>query len=123
MARRLTAAVSKGLEDVDISEFRGEGQAKVKAEWDTSAGLPEAVEAVNLDEVFPDYEIGEIREDEAPQVEVCEGEDCTDYSFASPEYHMRIREYDRDWKKSEVEFIVLKDEDYEEDIAFYHQKI
>ena len=68
MARRLTADVSEELEDVDISQFRGEGQARMKAEWDTSAGLYEAVKAVNLDEVFPDYEIGEIREDEAPQV-------------------------------------------------------
>jgi hypothetical protein len=123
MARRLTADVSEELEDVDISQFRGEGQARMKAEWDTSAGLYEAVEAVNLDEVFPDYEIGEIREDEAPQVGVYEGEDFKQYSFASSEYHLRIRDHDIGWKKSEIEFIALKDEDYEEDIAFYHQKI
>jgi hypothetical protein len=123
MARRLTADVSEELEDVDISQFRGEGQARMKAEWDTSAGLYKAVEAVNLDEVFPDYEIGEIREDEAPQVGVYEGEDFTEYSFASSEYHLRIRDHDISWKKSEIEFIALKDEDYEEDIAFYHQKI
>ncbi len=123
MVRRLTADVSEELETVDISEFDGEGPAGLKAEWTTESGLEEAVEAVNMDDVFPDYDVPEVRSGEAEQVGLYEGEDFTEYSFNSSEYHLRIREHDVGWKHSEVEFLGLNGDRYEEEIAFYHREI
>jgi hypothetical protein len=124
MVRRLTADVSEELENVDISEFNfGEGPAGLKAEWNTDSGLEEAVEAVNQDEIFPDYDASDVRDGEAEQVGLYKGDGFTEYSFNSSEYHLRVREHDTGWKHSEVEFVGLNGDNYREEIAFYHEKV
>lgn len=124
MVRRLTSDLSEELRDVDISEFDlGEGPAGLKAEWTTDSGVEEAVEAVNSDDLFPSFDLEEVRTGEATQVGLHEGEDYAEYSFNSSQYHVRVREYETDWKHSEVEFLGLNGESYREEIAFYRERI
>jgi hypothetical protein len=123
MVRRLTADVSEELENVDISEFHGEGPAGLKAEWTTDSGLEEVVEAVNMDEAFPDYDVPEVRSGESEQVGLYEGDGFTEYSFNSSQYHLRIREHDTGWRHSEIEFVGLNGDTYKDEIAFYHERI
>lgn len=123
MARRLTASVSEELEDVDISEFSGEGPAGAKAEWETTSELGEVVEAVNSDDVFPDYDLKDVLNGSAEQVGLYNGDSFTEYSFNSSKYHLRARVHDTGWKKTELEFITLSEGDYREDVAFYFDEI
>lgn len=123
MARKITAKVSEELDNIDLTEFNGEGPATVKAEWSTVAGLNEALEAVNEDDVFPEYVLEDVRKGEAHQVSRYVGDDFSEYSFNSSEYHVRFREHDTGWKHSSVEFIGLNGGDYSEAIAFYYRQI
>jgi len=123
MVRRLTANISEDLEDVNISEFMGEGPAGLKAEWDTTSGLEQVIEAVNEDEIFPDYDIDEVMDGSAEQVGIYENDGFTDYTFNSSEYHLRVREHDIGWKKTEVEFIGLGNDEYQQEISFYNERL
>lgn len=123
MVRKLTANISEELEDVDISEFSGEGPAGAKAEWETASELEEVVEAVNSDDVFPTYNLKDVLNGSAEQVGLYNGDSFTEYSFNSSEYHLRARVHDIGWKKTELEFISLSEGDYRDDVAFYFEEI
>lgn len=123
MARRVTASLSEELEDIEIFEFSGEGPAGAKAEWETTSELQEVVEAVNGDDVFPDYDLKDVLNGSASQVGLYSGEGFTEYSFNSSKYHLRARVHDIGWKKTELEFMSLSEGDYREDVAFYFDEI
>ncbi|AOV95339.1 hypothetical protein AQV86_05475 [Nanohaloarchaea archaeon SG9] len=124
MSRRLTAIHSKALEGVEVSEFDfGEGPAGLRASWETKASLEDVVDAVNDDRVFPSYRLEEVREGTAEQVGVYHGDGFTDYTFNSSDYHIQFREKDLDWKGSEVDFLQIGEQSYEEEISAYYSRL